>query len=286
VAEWVWRCGCMGFVLRRRARVCPFCGETSMDGGWEYEPKEAMAVYQYVTGLKPDGEHREPADESLDGLRAPCGRCGGTGLLTLPYSRHCACPECEGTGGFWKAPFAEVEAVLARIVERYPDAALEETPARFREGGLRFDEKRCAVVERRRPVRRATGTHRSSGTAAVSGVREPSAFETPTKRSSPARRRREPGVSCDGLRFADVTEAFRAAEEALGTEWNLKGRNHCERVSLRGRYSRHAAARTSCWQRFYPHGSMKLRTVFPRAVVLKAAETLGVHPNVLIAKEW
>jgi hypothetical protein len=276
----------MGVVIRRRARVCPFCGESSRDGGWEYELTEAMAVYQYVTGLKPIGEHRAMADECLDGLRVPCERCGGRGLLTLPRTRYSACPDCEGTGGFWKPPLEEVEAALARIVERYPDAALAETPARFREGGLRFDEKRRAVVERRRRVRRAAGAGHGSGTAADPGAREPSAFEAPRKRSSPARPRREKGVSCDGLRLTDVTEAFRAAEEALGTEWHLKGRNHCERVSLRAVYSRHAAAGTTCWQRFYPHRSMRLRTIFPRAIVLEAAEVLEIHPNVLIAREW
>lgn len=150
MAEWVWRCDCMGVVIRRSARACPFCGERAMEGGWEYERNEEMAVYQYVTGLRPMGEHRAMADASLPGLRGACGRCIGTGLVTLTARQYRTCPECEGTGGFWTAPFAEVDAVIARIVGRYPDAALEETPSRFSEGALRLDEGRRAVVARRR----------------------------------------------------------------------------------------------------------------------------------------
>ena len=285
MAEWVWRCGCMGIVIRRRARVCPFCGESPMEGGWEYELNEAMAVYQYVTGLKPIGEHRAMADECLNGLRVSCERCGGRGLLTLPASRYSACPDCEGTGGFWKPPLEEVEAVLARIVERYPDAALAETPGNFRAGALSFDERRGAVVARRH-ARRVRAGESAAGTSPAPAVAEPSAFERPKQRAPRRRRSRQTGVSCDGLRFADVTEAFRLAELLLGTDWRVKGRNHCDRVTLHSRYVKHAAAGATSWERFYPRGSMNQLTIFPRAVVLEAAHLLGVRPEVLIGKAW
>jgi len=107
----------------------------------------------------------------------------------------------------------------------------------------------------------------------------------PLLREALERPRRRTGYSSDGLRFTDVTEAFRAAEEALGTGWKVRGRNHCERVTLRPRYVRYAAAGSTSWERFYRKGSIKERTIFPRAVVLKAAELLGVHPDVLIGRE-
>src|SRR5439155_5603207 len=60
-----------------------------------------------------------------------------------------------------------------------------------------------------------------------SGTRQPRGKSS--RRSTTFRRK---GYSSHGLRFADVQRAFAEAEQLLGTEWPLKGRGHCLRVSL------------------------------------------------------
>ncbi len=94
------------------------------------------------------------------------------------------------------------------------------------------------------------------------------------------RRRRPPGTSPDGLRYADVRRAFRKAERRLGRTWKLKGNGHCPRATLNPHYSRALGPATRCWStvRF---GITPVR-VFPLAIVLEAARLLGVNPRKLI----
>ena len=71
-----------------------------------------------------------------------------------------------------------------------------------------------------------------------------------------------------------------------GGEWQLQGHGHCARVTLRPWYSHHAKRGTGCWDRFYPSGCGSMRTLFPRDLVVKAAEILGVDPRVLIGRAY
>ena len=95
------------------------------------------------------------------------------------------------------------------------------------------------------------------------------------------------GVSPDGIRYDEVERAFARAERLLGTDWSLKGRGHCRRVTLESHYARRArlgAARSSAF--FTPQGAMSPHWVFPLALVLKAGKILAVEPGVLISQEF
>ena len=95
------------------------------------------------------------------------------------------------------------------------------------------------------------------------------------------------GVSPDGIRYDAVRRVFAQAERALGTKWPLFGRGHCERVTLKSHYSRHArlGARRSVMH-FSPSGSLGSHWVFPLALVRRAASILKIDPEVLISRRW
>jgi hypothetical protein len=77
-------------------------------------------------------------------------------------------------------------------------------------------------------------------------LQELGVFDTPapampvslSSRDTPSSGKR--GVSPDGIRYEALERAFARAERQLGTKWTLKGRGHCERVTLRAYYSRRA----------------------------------------------
>lgn len=101
---------------------------------------------------------------------------------------------------------------------------------------------------------------------------------------SPARPR---GVSPDGIKYDALRRVFAQAQRALGTEWNLYGRGHCERVTLKAHYARHArlgAAESVRW--FAPSGSMARVYVFPAELVHRAAAKLKIDASVLISRRW
>jgi hypothetical protein len=80
---------------------------------------------------------------------------------------------------------------------------------------------------------------------------------------------------------------FAQAERALGTKWQLFGRGHCERVTLKAHYSQHARLGASkSVLHFAPSGSLGRRWVFPLAMVRRAASILKIDSEVLISKRW
>jgi hypothetical protein len=91
----------------------------------------------------------------------------------------------------------------------------------------------------------------------------------------PGRRRR--GYSSHGLKMADVVAAFVVAERDLGSKWRLSGRGHCERVVLDACYSRAVRPAIRSWVRISPRGAPSRRTLFPLALVERAAQILGVR---------
>lgn len=116
----------------------------SMHNGRSRTLHEHMAVTQYVYRLKPVGPHMRYVHEILARARELCPACAGSGrerarptLLgqepwivdDRPGER--LCPECEGTGGFWICSQESVEVLRQRILEVYPEAALEHSTARF-----------------------------------------------------------------------------------------------------------------------------------------------------------
>ena len=278
-----WRHVCDGREVLRVSPECRMCGRRGVFDGWRLKWWETLAVYHYVYGLNPMGPHRAIADQLFAGMRDPCVRCGGRAVLTLgDGSAWRACPDCEATGGFWNRPFEEVDAVWRQVVARWPGPATLEPAMPTRP---RNDVPTS-------PVR--NGAHGAVSTEAEPRTpREPAQGMAPqpvvragTKssgRSIPRRR----GYSKHGLRFADVQRAFAEAEQFLGTEWRLKGRGHCRRVSLDARYSGCAAkGAAGSWAWVTPHGTMSPRRLIPLAIVKRAARILGVPARLLISREY
>src|SRR5437879_2893236 len=93
-----WEHSCAGTVVTVSDAICGRCGKEGQFVGWRFRRLEAMARYQYITGVKPIGPHRKLADQLLYALRAVCSRCGGVGLITIDSARWVGCAACEGTG--------------------------------------------------------------------------------------------------------------------------------------------------------------------------------------------
>jgi hypothetical protein len=104
--------------------------------------------------------------------------------------------------------------------------------------------------------------------------------------AAPPRPNYSAGTSAHGLRFARVIEAFRQAERELGTAFQIRGRGHCPRTTLDGRYSRAVRPATEFWERFTPSGSGFPIIVFPQAIVERAARILDVHVDILIGRGY
>jgi hypothetical protein len=83
-----------------------------------------------------------------------------------------------------------------------------------------------------------------------------------------------------------VVTAFQKAERELGARWQLMGRGHCRRVTLRSWYSRAVRTVTSCWKLFRPHQAGGWLILWPLAVVQRAARMLRVRSEVLIGREY
>jgi hypothetical protein len=271
--------------------VCPSCGTQARFDGWYLRMHEAMAVYQYVFGLKPVGPHRLLADRLFLNQRLACRRCRGRAVLTLgDGSVWQVCPECEGTGGVWLRSIDEVEALRQRVLAEFPGAALDVTPHYFVSPGLVLRGDR--VVDLGGPQATPSGTghpwDRSEDPPFVQPqpAVEPEQAErtawAPTAQATPAPRRRRPR-----LRQEDVVRAFAAAAAAMGTDWKVKGRAHCRRVSLKPSYSAPAArGAPSAWQWVHPHATRSSRRLFALPIVHRAAVNLGVASPVLISREF
>jgi hypothetical protein len=213
-----------------------------------------MRAYTLVYNLKPRGAHRAFADRLFAPMRDWCARCQGRAILSDEHTWG-FCPACEGTGGVWNRSEAEIGAAWRDVVARWPDAA--------------------SPVQRERPVLKQDK------------------FEPPSPRGDKQGRARRPsawrrkGVSSHGIRFEEVEWAFAQAERVLGTEWRLKGRGHCRRVTLDSRYSRYArrgAARS--WEVVTPRGSGSRRLLMPLAIVTRAAQLVGAPARLFISQEF
>jgi hypothetical protein len=182
-------------------------------------------------------------------------RCQGRAILSDEHTWG-LCPACEGTGGVWNRSEAEIGAAWRDVVARWPDAAV-------------------SSAQTQRPVLKQGKVEPSSPRGDKQGrVRRPSAW-------------RRIGVSTHGIRFEEVQRAFAEAERVLGTEWRLKGRGHCRRVTLDSRYSRYAtrgAARS--WAVVTPRGSGSRRLLMPLAIVTRAARFVGVPARLFISQEF
>jgi hypothetical protein len=99
--------------------------------GWFAGLNDRMAQFQYVFGLMPTGRHRRLARRLFDGLRKPCDRCAGEGVLTKDQSSWLVCGTCEGTGGFWVVPEDEVARNRSRILAAFPEAEARSAASGF-----------------------------------------------------------------------------------------------------------------------------------------------------------
>lgn len=97
--------------------------------------------------------------------------------------------------------------------------------------------------------------------------------------------RPKPGYSQDGLRFDDVVEAFRDAEQTAPAKWPLRRKDWWRIVALRPVYSRYVTPATSCWTRMR-NGGPGTTPFYPYGVVVLAARRLGVKPALLITPNW
>lgn len=265
----MWRHTCGGSEVCESVPECHSCGARGVFDGWHLSMWEHVRVYHYVYGLKPFGPHRPHADRLLAPMRDLCVRCGGRTVLTLDEETWSDCPTCEGTGGVWNRPFAEVDARWREVVARWPGAVLPWVDARARRRALLSEGGPRTAQE---PVREPTPQPVGGG-----GSRS-------ARRSAIPRRK---GYSSHGLRLADVQGAFAEAEQLLGADWRLKGRGHCRRVSLDARYSAYAlkgAARSWGW--VTPRYSGSVRRLMPLAIVKQAAKILGVSDRLLISREF
>ena len=84
---------------------------------------QAMARYQALKGLKPDGPHRSLADRLLKNITCKCGTCNGTGLHgTYGSMGWRICPTCHGLGEAYNITLEELQALRQQVLDRYPDA--------------------------------------------------------------------------------------------------------------------------------------------------------------------
>ena len=120
----LWRHVCGGREVVEGSPRCKMCGRRGAFDGWRLSMWEAARLYHYVYSLNPMGPHRPLADSLFAGMRDRCVRCGGRKIVTLDEERWRDCPTCEGTGGVWNRPLAEVDAVWRRVVAQWPGAAL------------------------------------------------------------------------------------------------------------------------------------------------------------------
>jgi hypothetical protein len=97
---------------------------------------------------------------------------------------------------------------------------------------------------------------------------------------------RRRGSAFTGCGSRDVRAAFVEAERRLGTEWRLKGRGRCRRVTLGPSYARAILPVSRS------RGLVSTRTtwgsvgMYPLPIVEEAARILGVTPWVLVGKEY
>jgi hypothetical protein len=115
-------------------------------GGWLLTTDESKACYQYVYGLAPTGPHRPLADRLFESTRRGCEACGTHGVLARSETRWRPCLACEGTGGFWEISSEAVEAIRARVLEEFPEAAAPSRPIRFL-GGTLVQNLRTGLME-------------------------------------------------------------------------------------------------------------------------------------------
>lgn len=122
-------CWCDGTEKRMsQGEPCPKCGKPGQPARWVLTMHEAMARYQYVTGLKPVGPHRPMADEVIGPLRDLCMSCAGHGLCMRGADDWRLCPDCEGTGAYWTVKEYRIRRALKRILKRFPEAAAPDLP--------------------------------------------------------------------------------------------------------------------------------------------------------------
>jgi len=104
---------------------CLRCGKPGKFAGWHHSKHEAMAIYQNMHGLKPIGPHRPLADTLFGEFRAKCLPCSGTGSFDLDFGRGFRiCRDCDGAGYRFELNDEETGALRQRVLESYPDAAV------------------------------------------------------------------------------------------------------------------------------------------------------------------
>jgi len=226
---------------------CADCNSTGI-ASWNLGLMELMARYQYVFGLRPIGPHRPLADRLLSSKLRTCHVCDGSGLLPGTEPRWYRCAACEAIGAFWTINPRRVESLRTMVLAEYPDAAAP-TNVRFLSNRLGLDPATGCVVNL-------------------------DSTELPVA-----------GVLLSTIKQQEVERAFARARDELGSDWQLKGRGHCRRVTIRSRFAG-AAGRGAhdCWQYVAPLGFF--RRLFPLPVVARAAELLGVPADCLVSREF
>jgi len=79
------------------------------------------------------------------------------------------------------------------------------------------------------------------------------------------------------LKMKDVEDAFRQAQDELGTQWQLKGRGHHRRVTLQSHVVRPANRGAREAHDMVSIGPGVPRCIYPYEIVARAAQILGVR---------
>jgi len=291
----LWRLSCCtsDHLLTADDPDCPRCFQRATFVRWELFPGEKDGLFFAALGLQPAGPHVAMANRLFRPLRIACTPCGGRGL-TGDERGWRICYSCEGGGGFWAGSEADLAESYRSLLRKHPRAV---APAALPPFQAPVAPAPATPPAPERPARAAPAPAPSSSRAASRPKTPPrpsrSAEAAPRpkippgpSRSAEAARARPLPAPPDERPRAAILRAFIAAEAKLGTDFLIKGRGHCRRVSLRSHLSRLVSHVTRSWEIVTPHRSTSPLRLFPLAIVQEAADSLGIEASELIGQEY
>jgi hypothetical protein len=148
IERWKHTCSATGGTSWGSNDRCKECGKLPIYDGFHLTMYEAMARYQYTYGMKPMGPHREMVHALLGQLHILCDICGGNSILNdCVYNGWSVCPKCEGSGGLWSVPPAEVEAARQKVLQAFPNADAPRPKHIFAAGLVALDLAKNVIVD-------------------------------------------------------------------------------------------------------------------------------------------
>jgi hypothetical protein len=131
---WKHTCSKNGSLYWMGTPTCGTCQQPGTYDGWQPTMHEAMAQYQTLYRLKPNGPHRRMTDEIFASAKARCHACKGHGVRdSADRRRWQVCNACRGLGSVFTRPADEIEALRGRVLAAHPDAAASPVRSLFAE---------------------------------------------------------------------------------------------------------------------------------------------------------